>query len=212
MKKKNQIKRSVAVFIAMAMCLSFNNIVFAAETSDTNEQVVVVEPSLGENGATIEEALEILGITEEEAEGSTIYVYDVPLTATAKGQMIISPDDYAQLVGEFSFSGQNVGSTLIAFKNAKTMQYGVRWRWLNPDTRTCAVFRVRLTNNMQFFDAGGMSDFGDSSYHYCYSDKCEVSSSYSYHFVYDCYWGYYAGEDFEFPRVEARVAIQAFND
>lgn len=214
MKKRNQIKRSVAVLMVVAMCLCFNNVAFAAETSDTNEQVVVVEPNSGDNGATLEEALEILGITEEEADGSNIYVFDVPVSATStNGTWVLTPDDYAQLVGEFSFTGSNTGSTLLAFKNAKTAQFGLRWRWLNPDERTCIIFVTRLHHPLEttYFEARGGTGFGDGSYHYTYSEKEAISSDYTYHFEYFGYFGYWAGEDFETPRFEVRVAIQCWN-
>lgn len=213
MKKNMSIIRAFSMFITIIMIFSFSSVAFASEPLE-DSQVTVLEPN-SDSTVTLEEALDLLGTTEEASKNSTIYVYDIPITVDGTNRAstrILTPSDNAILVGEFSFTNKNVGSFLVAFRNASKAQFGVGWKWLNPDDRTTVVLQTVLTNSEgdSRIEDRAQSGFGDGNYNKTFSEVGQISSNYTYHFEYGAYYGYWAGEDFPPIQIRARVAIQCF--
>lgn len=207
--KKNicmKIMRLLVVLSVLVMNLSFSTVASATEKSHIDNQIASFEPISENSEINREEALEILGMTEEELGTAQLYVAYMPVTINStKSTKVLSAGDVVAL-GQFSFTGSNVGSTLLAFNNATQAKFGVKWKWDNPQSRTNAILTVKLTNGLgnSFIQGSGATGYGDGEYHSFNSDMGSVSSAYSYHFVYETRFGYW---EESFPTIKATVAV-----
>lgn len=196
----------VVVLSVFVMSLSFSTVASATECDRIDNKTVSFEPISENSEINREEALEMLGMTEEELGDAELYVANIPVTInSARSTKVLSAGDVLAL-GQFSFTGSNVGSTLLSFNNATQAKFAVKWKWNNPQSRTNAILTVKLTNGLgnSFIQGSGATGYGDGDYHTFSSDMGSVSSSYTYHFVYETRFGYWVES---FPAIQATVSV-----
>ena len=216
--KKNisiKLKRLVAIIMSLVMCMSSNIAAFAAETEEfemtkDSGKKSKLEVITEESPISREEALECLGITEEELGDGQLYIIgeEIPISTLTRSTTVFSPGDVHQF-GPVTFTGSNVGSALLAF-NASKVKIAVVWRWLNPQDRTTVNLYVTLTNSLgtSRIQVSSFCGFGDGDVNTVTSDWENVSSSFTYHFEYDTTLGYWV-EDFPTPQITAYVVVGA---
>lgn len=213
MKRNNNSKfqRFVAMILSMSMLLSMPTVVSAAEVVDESNIISDLTP-ISETSVSREEALKILGMTEEEVGDATIYVMDVPITissnSSAKSTIVVN-SGVCWNIGEVTFTGDYNGSTLIAF-NASRASFGVAWKWLNPNDRNRVILDVTLGNFYadKEITARGSTGWGDGEECFLSSGWCDISRNRTYSFEYRPSYVYWS-EPFPPIQIWARVSVVA---
>lgn len=204
-------KRIIAMIMSLVLCLSLNTVAFATtegENNATTNSNYEVRPISEVEDFSREDALELLGITEEELGDGDLYVLDAVVTPKS-GTIIVNSGDVFALP-EFTFTGSNEGSTLLAFDTADRMKFGAAWKWLNPNSRTTAQLKVTMSAMLGAYTYTAMdsSGYGDGDENSFTTDWINVSSAYSYHFEYETSHGYYV-ESFPPCQIWIRMVIGA---
>lgn len=178
MKKTSWLRRIFAFALALGMCFSMQAIpAHAAETVENDMNVMTIE----EAGFTREEALEILGMTEEEAKEVNFYA------VRAINQVALSPGD-VWTPNAFSFTGENTGSYFTV--NANKIKFGVVWE---PASKTQATqtriylwpYGSNVAAGQMYFESSMIGSNGKASKT---SDWINATYGLDYHFLYDCYY------------------------
>lgn len=212
-------KRFSCFLLALVMCILGSTTAFAAsaetaypETNniETNNEVSsnnATFEKLSDTDMTREEALAILGLTEEEFGDGELYVMtqDVTLSeASTRGTITLgSGDNHA--FPWFTFTNGNVGSNWMAFTSDKAV-YGANWSWQNPTDRNEVILKMSLVDSwglpVDSFDS--YSGWGSGDIVTAHSDLVDVSSSTAYHLTYETRYCYYVEQ---FPDIVIRIRV-----
>lgn len=180
MKNKRSLKLW-GMLLVLAMCFSiFPCSAFAAETSSA-ENVSVQVQSIEDAGISRETAMEVLGLSAEEAKNMDFYAIKSPRQLTFN-----SGDTYT--FPKFTFTGDNIGSYFTV--NATKLKYGAIWE-IPSSQPACAIdiylypygggydYKLRLTSFMDSSTGNkrvtGQSDWIDTvyglDYHFSYQTE-----------------------------------------
>ena len=205
-------RRIVAILMSMVMCLLFTTEAFAEEANAVVDETTTKLELISENSSiTREEALNILGITEDELGNGNLYVMDVPVSLDSENKTVIMSQGQVEDLGSINFEGDATGGTLIAFEtDTSQARFAVVSKWLNPDSRSDVILDVTLVNGTwsEWHTTSSASGFGDGSVKTKYSEWFPISSDYTYHFEYDARLGYWV-EPIPVPQITAHVVIAA---
>lgn len=128
-----QFVKILSLFFIFVLCASvFTCSAFAAASSESEEPMMEVE-SLEDAGISRETAMEVLGLTPQEAENMNFYALKSPRQLSFQ-----SGDTYA--FPKFTFTDDNIGSYFTV--NANKLIYGVIWEV--PSNQPAATIDVEL--------------------------------------------------------------------
>lgn len=182
MKSKRSLKLW-SMLLALAMCLSiFPCSAFAAETS-SSEQVSAKVQSIEDAGISRETAMEVLGLTAEEAKDVDYYVIS-PMSHVSIGSGEVHE------FPKFSFTGDNVGSYFTV--NGSKLKVAMIWHPLFSDS-VPGIFRAYLypygsTNPIhQTFFTTEREPNGANNTWLSQSEWLNVTRGLDYHFIYSCW-------------------------
>lgn len=188
-------KRIQALFLAIVLVVSSMSMsAFAAEVEDTNADSATTNSSfvpLSETEYSRDDAIRIMGMTEEEAEGVEFFLVDAePISSDESSQsargVVINPGQTHNFPS-FSFTSKNVGS----YWTCKGTQ--LRWTAVH---NTCTPYDINHYVTI-FLYAYGDEDPNDVMACHSYMDFLMVGETRSYgfmsavkgldyHFVYYC--------------------------
>lgn len=118
MKSKRKTK-VISILLALVMCISmFSSSAFAVEEIPTVDSTSLNVQSIEEAGISREEAIEILGLTPEEAKSITFYAL------RSSDQLTLNSGD-VHTFDKFTFTDYNIGSYFTV--NANKLVYSVIW-------------------------------------------------------------------------------------
>ncbi len=178
MKKKNWARRTLAMVLAVAMCVSVQIIpASACENVQLPNGIQTIE----EAGISKAEAIDILGVSEEEAKDMKFYSIDT------KSRVVLKTGDVWE-PSPFTFTGENVGSYFTV--KANQLRYGFRWKPASKDyatQTTVYLFGYGLTGyvSRSFITSDRLGSGGTA---FVTSDWISTKNGLDYHFSYDCYY------------------------
>lgn len=207
MKRNSFFKRFIPVLLVCAfLCNSTTAFALTepanAEASNTRMELITEDDTLRRA-----EALDMLGLTEEQATNGQIYLLtqEVPVSTLSTNSDVIGVNEYREYA-PFTFHYSNTGHS---FGVAGTkLNYAFKWRWLNAYSRNSLSIHVRLldTRGTCDYTTTSNSGWGNGDEIYAYSDTVSVSPSYAYHFVYTTNYSYTV-EETPTPNVEITMAV-----
>lgn len=205
----SKIRRFMALIISMSMLLSMTTVASATEITDDNSNISELIP-IAETSVSREEALETLGMTDEELGDAGLYVMDVPLRSYILNGTLVLESGNIEDIGETTFTGSYNGGTLMAFQASK-VKFGVVWKWLNPDSRNKVIFDITLGNSYSAYEISisDSSGWGDGGTQSIQTDWCTISKDYTYHFRYRPRYSYTV-ESFPPIQIWAHVIVAAY--
>lgn len=117
--KANRALKIWSILLAMVMCFTVTTTsAYAAETTPSVESDTLNVKSIDEAGISRDEALQWLGLTEDEAQGVQLYALD------ATNQVTINSGETHRFP-TFTFTGENGGSYFTV--NGDRMKVTMRW-------------------------------------------------------------------------------------
>lgn len=177
----------------------------AAEGTDTTHFVPVEETDI-----TKADALEILGMTEAEADNIQIYVSDIPLSSKSSA---LNPGDTPFDSGYFSFSGTNVGS--YRTMNGSVLAYNILWKptqHLSYGVPTLEAYLYAYDGHVGYLDRVLLNTaitnptmVGD--YYSTGTRTVRIQKGMDYNFVYESYHAYYNGYESKDSSCSIRVIM-----
>lgn len=158
----------------------------AVESSTSSNQL---EPLTESSDISRAEALEILGITEEELGNAQLYTTTANIPVATSTDLVIGVGG-SHIFPPLTFTNSNIGQPFAM--NGSQVMYGISWRWLNAYDRNAVSLHVRLinTNASHDYSCSGFSGWGNGGTNSIQSNWCKISPSYSYHFVYTTNYSY----------------------
>lgn len=185
--------------LLLSVVLSFWTIspmsAFAANPNDIQNNI-----ALAEAGITMEEAIEMFDLTDEEAERATFYVMDandlIPSSSQLGGQastMGVIDVDHPWLPAEFHFTGYNVGS--YQTMNGNYLKYRLIWK---PDagdgSQFCEVelygYGLSTHSDWALLTLGSPVYSEDASYRTYVSNWINIYYGLDYHLIYNSQTGH----------------------
>ena len=186
---KTFVKWSLCTFFAILTAFCTLLSAFAAEEAPSTDNTFV---PVEESSISRQEALEILGYTEEDLNGGQILVGDFEISSRNSIEPA-NPFDS----GYFSFSGRNVGSYRTLYGNV--LGYAILWKPTEDLSSGVPALEVNfyaygnskaLKHHLMYFYED-TPNYGD--YYRLPTQTLEIQDGLDYHFIYDSYHAYYDG-------------------
>lgn len=200
---KTLLKRSLCTIFSILTVFCTSISAFAAESpSSTNTFVPVEESSISR-----QEALDILGFTEEDIDGGEILVGDFEVSTLSS----IDPSNPFDS-GYFSFSGENIGSYRTLHGNF--LGYTILWKPTEFLGRGAPTLRVDLYgygSNKSLsawqIDTSIQNPTMVGDYYRSPTKTLKIQDGLDYHFIYNSYHAYYDGYWPKDSRCSVRVIM-----